>query len=154
VLLPVYELLVTSFKSGGESPASPASALPQMSSLRNWKLPWATLSPSTWCSVQLVLPQAIIAALFGSINAFLLSRWKFRGATIIFTLILFGMFIPYQAVIIPLTKFLLALEVPSGVPSLILLHVVYGIPITTLIFRNYYESVPNELIEAARMDGA
>jgi len=154
VLIPVYVLLVTSFKTSGEATAAHAWALPQNWSLDNWKLAWETLSPSMWRSVQIVVPQAIIAAILGSINGFILSRWKFRGANIIFTLILFGMFIPYQAVIIPLTKFLLALEVPSGVPSLILLHVVYGIPITTLIFRNYYESVPNELIEAARMDGA
>lgn len=152
VLIPVYVLLVTSFKSGAA--AAHAWALPTNWTLDNWKLAWETLSPSMWRSVQIVVPQAIIAAILGSINGFILSRWKFRGANIIFTLILFGMFIPYQAVIIPLTKFLLALEVPNGVPSLILLHVVYGIPITTLIFRNYYESVPNELIEAARMDGA
>lgn len=154
VLIPVYVLLVTSFKTGAEATAAHAWALPTNWSLDNWKLAWDKLSPSMWRSVQIVVPQAIIAAILGSINGFILSRWKFRGANIIFTLILFGMFIPYQAVIIPLTKFLLALEVPSGVPSLILLHVVYGIPITTLIFRNYYESVPNELIEAARMDGA
>src|SRR5690606_19445628 len=72
----------------------------------------------------------------------------------VFTLILFGMFIPYQAVMIPLLQLMLGAGVPSGVPSLIILHVIYGIPITTLIFRNYYMSVPEELIEAARVDGA
>jgi glucose/mannose transport system permease protein len=87
-------------------------------------------------------------------NGFVLSRWGFRGADLVFTLILFGMFIPYQAVMIPLNQLMLNLQVPSGVPTLILLHIVYGIPITTLIFRNYYASIPHELIEAARMDGA
>ncbi len=87
-------------------------------------------------------------------NGFVLSRWRFPGADLVFTLILFGMFIPYQAVMIPLAQIVQDLRVPSGTPSLMLLHVIYGIPITTLIFRNYYQSVPNELIEAARVDGA
>jgi glucose/mannose transport system permease protein len=102
----------------------------------------------------LVIPASVISALLGSMNGFVLSRWRFRGADIAFTLILFGMFIPYQAVMIPLVKLMQVLAVPSGVPSLIVLHVVYGIPITTLIFRNYYSSIPHELIEAARVDGA
>jgi glucose/mannose transport system permease protein len=87
-------------------------------------------------------------------NGFVLARWRFRGADLVFTVILFGMFIPYQGVMIPLVQLMQALQVPSGVPSLILLHVVYGLPITTLIFRNYYAQVPHELIEAARVDGA
>jgi glucose/mannose transport system permease protein len=87
-------------------------------------------------------------------NGFVLARWRFRGADIVFTLILFGMFIPYQAVMIPLLQLMLGAGIPSGVPSLIILHVIYGLPITTLIFRNYYMSIPEELIEASRMDGA
>ncbi|MPV49552.1 MULTISPECIES: carbohydrate ABC transporter permease [unclassified Pseudactinotalea] len=154
VLIPVYVLLVTSFKSGVEATATNAWTLPQNWTLENWAKAWDTLSPSMWRSVQFVIPQAIVAAFLGSLNGFVLSRWRFRGANIVFTLILFGMFIPYQAVIIPLNQLLLGLNVPSGVPSLLLLHIVYGIPICTLIFRNYYESVPNELIEAARVDGA
>ena len=154
VLIPVYVLFVTSFKSGAAATASQAWSLPAEWTTENWKLAWTSLSPALWRTVQMVIPSAIIAAFLGSMNGFVLSRWKFPGANLVFTLILFGMFIPYQAVIIPLNQVLLALHVPSGVPSLILLHVIYGIPITTLIFRNYYESIPEELIEAARMDGA
>ncbi|MGO1414576.1 MAG: carbohydrate ABC transporter permease, partial [Microbacterium gubbeenense] len=105
-------------------------------------------------SFQMVIPAAIISSVLGSLNGFVLARWSFRGANIVFACILFGMFIPYQAVMIPLTQLMIGAGVPSGVPSLILLHVVYGIPITTLIFRNYYASVPHELVEAARVDGA
>ncbi|HLR58326.1 MAG TPA: carbohydrate ABC transporter permease [Beutenbergiaceae bacterium] len=154
VLIPVYVLFVTSFKSGAAATASQAWSLPVEWTTENWKLAWTSLSPALWRTVQMVIPSAIIAAFLGSMNGFVLSRWKFPGANLVFTLILFGMFIPYQAVIIPLNQVLLALHVPSGVPSLILLHVIYGIPITTLIFRNYYESVPEELVEAARVDGA
>ena len=102
----------------------------------------------------MVIPAALISSFLGSMNGFVLSRWRFPGADLVFTLILFGMFIPYQAVMIPLLQLVLGSGIPNGIPSLIVLHVIYGIPITTLIFRNYYQSVPNELIEAARVDGA
>lgn len=154
ILIPVYVLLVTSFKGPGD--ASPARAwnLPEIWTLENWKTAWVALSPSLFRTFQMVIPSAIIAAFLGSLNGFALSRWTFKGADIVFTVILFGMFIPYQAVIIPLSALVQDVGLPSGVPTLILVHAVYGLPITTLIFRNYYQSVPHELIEAARIDGA
>ena len=154
VLIPVYVLLVTSFKAPGDAAPTRAWALPQEWTLDNWKAAWATLWPAILRSFQMVIPAAIISSVLGSLNGFVLARWSFRGANIVFACILFGMFIPYQAVMIPLTQLMIGAGVPSGVPSLILLHVVYGIPITTLIFRNYYASVPHELVEAARVDGA
>ncbi len=154
VLIPVYVLLVTSFKGTGDADPSRAWALPQLWTLENWQTAWTTLSPAILRSVAIVVPSAIIAAFLGSLNGFVLARWSFRGADIVFTLILFGMFIPYQAVMIPLNQLVLNLGVPTGVPTLIMLHVIYGIPITTLIFRNYYMTVPHELIEAGRVDGA
>ncbi|MDT0318467.1 carbohydrate ABC transporter permease [Streptomyces millisiae] len=154
VLIPVYVLLVTSFKGPGDAAPSRAWSLPSTWTLDNWRTAADTLTPAIGRTLQMVVPSAIISALLGSINGFVLSRWSFRGANLVFTLILFGMFIPYQAVIIPLNELVLDLSLPSGVPTLILLHVVFGIPITTLIFRNYYQTVPHELVEAARIDGA
>ncbi|HEV6953670.1 MAG TPA: carbohydrate ABC transporter permease [Promicromonospora sp.] len=154
VLIPVYVLLVTSFKGTGDADPSRAWALPQLWTLDNWATAWTALSPSIARTVAVVVPSAVIAAFLGSLNGFVLARWSFRGADIVFTVILFGMFIPYQAVMIPLNQLVLDLGIPTGVPTLILLHVVYGIPITTLIFRNYYATVPHELIEAGRVDGA
>jgi len=154
VLIPVYVLLVTSFKGTGDASPARAWALPEIWTLENWQTAWTALSPAILRTLQMVVPSAIIAAFLGSLNGFVLSRWSFKGANLVFTLILFGMFIPYQAVMIPLNQLVLDLGIPSGVPSLILLHVVYGIPITTLIFRNYYMTVPHELVEAARVDGA
>jgi glucose/mannose transport system permease protein len=150
----VYVLVVTSFKGQGD--ASPARAwnLPQVWVTENWTGAWQALSPALWRTFQMVVPAAIISSFLGSMNGFVLARWRFRGADIVFTLILFGMFIPYQAVMIPLLQLMLGAGIPSGVPSLIILHVIYGLPITTLIFRNYYMSIPDELVEAARVDGA
>jgi len=96
----------------------------------------------------------LISSLLGAANGFVLSRWRFPGADIVFTLILFGMFIPYQAVMIPLREVVSTLGVPPGIPTLIFVHCIYGIPICTLIFRNYYSEIPDELVEAARIDGA
>lgn len=154
VLIPVYVLFVTSFKGIGDADPSRTWYLPQTWEFSNWAKAWEELAPALVRTLMMVIPSSLISALLGSANGFVLSRWRFPGANVVFTLILFGMFIPYQAVMIPLLKMILALEVPQGVPALILAHVVYGIPITTLIFRNYYESVPSELIEAARVDGA
>ena len=154
VLIPVYVLLITSLKGPGEASAAQAWALPQEWTFSNWSTAWTALAPSIWRSVQMVVPATIISSVLGCMNGFVLSRWRFPGADIVFTLILFGMFLPYQAVMIPLMQMLLGAGVPNGIPSLILLHVVFGIPITTLIFRNYFESVPHELIESATIDGA
>lgn len=154
VLIPVYVLFVTSFKGAGDADPSRTWMLPQQWNFANWAKAWHALAPALARTFALVIPSSIISAMLGSMNGFVLSRWRFPGANVVFTLILFGMFVPYQALMIPLLKILLAMEVPQGIPALILCHVVYGIPITTLIFRNYYESVPSELIEAARVDGA
>lgn len=154
VLIPVYVLLVTSFKGTGDADPSRAWALPQLWTTENWQTAWTALSPAILRTLSIVVPSSIISAFLGSLNGFVLARWSFRGADIVFTVILFGMFIPYQAVMIPLNQLILDLGIPTGVPTLILLHVVYGIPITTLIFRNYYTTVPHELIEAGRVDGA
>lgn len=154
VLTPVYVLFVTSFKGAGDASPTRAWNLPEVWVLDNWIGAWNALAPSIGRSFMIVIPSAIISAFLGSMNGFVLSLWKFRGANLVFTLILFGMFIPYQAVMIPLLEIMLGAGIPSGVPSLILLHIIYGIPITTLIFRNYYQTVPHELIEAGRVDGA
>jgi len=154
VLIPVYVLLVTSFKGIGDASPARAWSLPQLWTTDNWQAAWVALAPAIGRTVQMVVPAAIISSFLGSMNGFVLARWRFPGADLVFTLILFGMFIPYQAVMIPLLQLVLGSGLPSGIPSLIVLHVIYGIPITTLIFRNYYMSVPNELIEAARVDGA
>ena len=125
-----------------------------MWTLDAWREAWDQLSPNLANSFKLVIPATIISAMLGSLNGFVLSKWRFPGADIVFTLFLFGMFIPYQAVMIPLTQLFADVDFPDGIPRLVFAHVVYGIPITTLIFRNYYATIPEELMEAARMDRA
>jgi glucose/mannose transport system permease protein len=102
----------------------------------------------------MVIPAAIISSILGSLNGFVLAKWKFPYADAIFTVILFGMFIPYQSILIPLVEFMRRINLYGGLPGLVLAHVIYGLPITTLTFRNYYASIPKDLVEAARIDGA
>jgi len=155
MLMPLYVLLVTSFKAGSEIGVNGQWTLPEHWTLASWQKAWKALEPSFLRTFQLAIPVALISSFIGAANGFVLSRWRFPGADVIFTLILFGMFIPYQAVMIPLGQVVQWLGVPRGVPTLILVHIIYGIPICTLIFRNYYATiVPGELVEASNVDGA
>ena len=155
VLIPAYVLIVTSFKSFSEALSPNRWALPQGFSLEGWSAAWSELSPALGRTLLIAIPGAAISSMLGAMNGFVLSRWRFPGANVIFTLMLFGMFIPYQAVMVPLLEFLPMTGLQPGVPQLLAVHVVYGIPICTLIFRNYYQTIiPKELIESGKVDGA
>jgi glucose/mannose transport system permease protein len=154
VLMPVYILIVTGFKGPTEIDPSHAWTWPHLWTLDAWHQAWDQLSPNMKNSFELVIPATILSTLLGSLNGFVLAKWRFPGADFVFTFFLFGMFIPYQAVMIPLTELFANLHFPSGIPRLVFAHIIYGIPITTLIFRNYYATIPDDLMEAARMDGA
>ena len=161
-LMPVYVLLVTGLKSFTEISLDRMWALPQGFSLESFRDAWfgnestaiPGLANNFFNSISLTIPATVISAMLGSMNGYVLAKWKFRGSEVLFPAILFGMFIPYQAVLIPLVQTLQSLHLYGSIPGLIFVHVIYGIPITTLIFRNYYASVPTELVEAARIDGA
>ncbi|MFD2349308.1 carbohydrate ABC transporter permease [Nonomuraea ferruginea] len=161
-LIPIYVLLVTSFKPLTEADPGQAWNLPQTWTFEAWRVAWEKLAPGLWNSVLLAVPGSILSCALGSMNGYVLSKWRFPGADVLFTLFLFGMFIPYQGVMIPLVQLLVGLNELTGmqgvwyggIPGLVLAHVVYGIPISTLIFRNYYVTIPDELIEASRVDGA
>ncbi|MFE9654290.1 carbohydrate ABC transporter permease [Micromonospora sp. NPDC006431] len=155
VLMPAYVLLVTSLKSGREIGVNGQWNLPTEWTFASWEKAWTALRPSFIRTFELAIPVALISSALGAANGFVLSRWRFPGADVVFTLILFGMFIPYQAVMIPLRQIVHEIGLPPGIPTLVFVHCVYGIPICTLIFRNYYATtVPVELIEASRVDGA
>jgi glucose/mannose transport system permease protein len=153
-LTPVYVLLVTSFKGLEDIDPSRAWNLPSLWSGEAWSMAWDQLSPALANSFKLAIPATVFSTVLGALNGFVLARWRFPGADLVFMFFLFGMFIPYQAVMIPLTQLYGEIGFPQGIPRLAFAHIVYGIPITTLIFRNYYATVPEELMEAARMDGA
>jgi len=159
-LMPVYVLVVTSLKSFAEVNLYRMWNPPRSFSLESFRralfggMGYQGLAPNILNSIIMVIPATLISAALGSLNGYIFARWQFRGANTLFTLALFGMFIPYQSILIPLVQTLRAIGLYGTIPGLILTHVIYGIPITTLIFRNYYATVPKELVEAARIDGA
>jgi len=152
--IPLYVLFITSIKSTGEITSRTMWNLPKDPNIEGFVKAWGKLKGNLLNSFYLTIPATIFSAFLGSWNGYILSKWKFPGADIIFTLIMFGMFIPHQSILIPLVQVLNSIGLYGSMPGLILTHVVYGIPITTLIFRNYYSGVPDELIEAAKIDGA
>lgn len=159
LLLPMYVLIVTSLKGPGDFNASSAWDLPSRLSFNGWSEAWRQLSPPLFRSLILGVCAAVLSSILGSMNGFVFARWRFPFSTTVFTLFLFGMFIPYQAVMIPLQGMLLSVEgqMPwfQGIAKLIVVHTIFGIPICTLIFRNYYATaLPVEMLEAAKIDGA
>jgi len=166
-LMPVYVLIATGLKSFAEANLSRMWDLPKGLHFDSYTKAWfgseaegfRGLNVNFMNSVYLTVPATIISAMWGSINGYILAKWKFRGSDVLFPLLLFGMFIPYQSILIPLVQTLQKINIfgvrfYGSIPGLILTHVIYGIPITTLIFRNYYAGIPTELVEAARIDGA
>jgi glucose/mannose transport system permease protein len=154
-LLPIYMMILTGFKAFNQVDLKTMWTLPVGGlHIENFIAGYKQLAPNLKNSFIMVIPEAILSSLLGSINGYILSKWKFRGADLIFTLILFGMFIPYQSILIPLVKFMQFLNLYGDIPGLILVHIIYGIPITTLIFRNYYATIGTEVLEAGRIDGA
>ena len=112
------------------------------------------LRPNFWNSIKMVVPAVFFSTFIGAMTGYVLTKWRFKGDRWVFLFLLFGCFIPYQAILLPMARTLAVLGISDSILGLIVVHSVYGIPFTTLFFRNYYVSIPNELIKAARIDGA
>ena len=153
-LLPIYVMIANGLKDAQNVSLSTMWNPPFDISGGGFIEAWQKLWPNMRNSLMMVIPATIISSFIGAINGYLLSKWKFPGSEVIFTIMLFGFFIPYQSILLPLVRFLQVIRLYGTIPGLILVHVVYGIPITTLIFRNYFAGVPTEMIESARVDGA
>jgi glucose/mannose transport system permease protein len=162
-LLPLYVMGINSVKPLDEITGGNMMALPQTWTFAPWASAWSTaqigveptgLKPYFLNSILMVAPAVIISTIVGALNGYVLTKWRFRGDTWVFGLMLFSCFIPFQIVLIPMAMVLGTLGLAGSVPGLILVHVVYGIGFTTLYFRNYYASFPTELIRAAQIDGA
>ena len=162
-LMPLFVMLATSLKSLEEIRTGSLIALPREISFDAWITAWSSacsgikcegLQPYFWNSVIMTVPAVLISTFIGALNGFAIAQWRFPGANTIFALILFGCFIPFQVVLLPMARLLGELGLAGSISGLILVHVVYGIGFTTLFFRNYYVSIPVELVKAAKVDGA
>lgn len=170
-ILPVYLILITAFKQYADINLYRMWEFPPILFLDQCTNPFIFCFDSFYAawfgspaiigmgqafvnSVMLTIPATLISTVLGSLNGYILAKWKFKYADVIFPFVLFGMFIPYQSILIPLTLTLKSMGLYASLSGLIFVHVVYGIPITALIFRNYYATIPTEVLEAARIDGS
>jgi glucose/mannose transport system permease protein len=153
-IMPVYMMVINGLKEATNVGLSTMWDLPNSLQGGGFIEAAKKLWPNMQNSFLMVIPATMISSFLGALNGYLLSKWKFRGADVLFIIMLFGFFIPYQTVLLPLVRFLQSVHLYGTIPGLILVHVVYGLPITTLMFRNYFAGVPTELVEAASVDGA
>jgi glucose/mannose transport system permease protein len=162
-LLPLFVMLTTSFKTLDEIREGNMLALPSAPTIEPWLAAWGTTCVGLSCngikgyfanSLMMVAPAVAISTMLGALNGYVLTKWRFPGHRIVFGLMLFACFIPFQAVLIPMAQVLGKLGLAGTTTGLVLVHVVYGLGFTTLFFRNYYEAFPSELVRAAQIDGA
>ncbi|MFX1673005.1 carbohydrate ABC transporter permease [Paraburkholderia sp. A2WS-5] len=162
-LFPLYVMLSTSFKTLDELHTGNMLTLPASPSFAPWVKAWAHACTGVRCdgmqpffmnSVKMVIPAVLISSIIGAFNGYVLTHWRFRGADALFTMLLVGCFIPFQAILLPMARLEGFFGLSNTIGGLVLVHVVYGIAFTTMFFRNFYVSVPAELVKAARIDGA
>ena len=162
-LIPLYVMIVTSLKGMPEIRLGNIFSPPVEVTFEPWIKAWAQactglncdgLSRGFWNSVKITIPSVFVSIAIASINGYALANWRFKGANLFFTILIFGAFIPYQIMIYPLVILLRDLGIYTKLPGLILIHSIFGMPILTLLFRNYFTTIPEELFKAARVDGA
>ncbi len=162
-LAPLYVMLVNSVKTMEEINSGNMMSLPRHIQFDSWQAAWSSapigtnetgLKPFFWNSIKMVVPAVFFSTMLGAFNGYVFAHWRFRGSEILFTALLVGCFIPFQVVILPMASILGKLGLANTTTGLVMVHVIYGTAFTTLFFRNYYIGVPEELIKAARIDGA
>ena len=162
-LTPMYVMLTTSLKDMAQIREGSLLSLPASPSFQAWAKAWSSactgidcggLKPFFMNSVLMVLPAVLISSAIGAVNGYVLSKWRFKGSEVMFALMLFGMFMPLQVVLLPMSQVLGWLGIASSIWGLVLVHILAGLPSTTLFFRNYYVGLPDELVKAAMLDGA
>ncbi|MDB5537406.1 MAG: sugar transporter permease, partial [Devosia sp.] len=162
-LFPMYVMIVTSLKDLDEVRGGNIFALPVRFTFDPWFKAWNSACTGLYCeglkvgffnSVKITVPSVIVSVLIASINGYALVNWRFKGSEVFFVILLFGSFIPYQVMLYPMVIILRELKMFSTLQGVILIHTIFGMPILTLLFRNYFASLPPELFKAARVDGA
>ena len=162
-LAPLYVMFTTSLKDIEEIRRGNLMALPMDPTFYAWTKAWSSactgsecegLAPYFWNSVRIVFPAVIISTIIGAFNGYSLAKWRFKGSELLFGALLFGCFIPFQVILLPMAKLLGSLGLANTVTGLVMVHVIYGVAFTTLFFRNYYVGIPTELVKAAKLDGA
>ena|SRR5690554_4500914 len=162
-LIPFFIMFITSIKTMDDIRTGHLISWPREVSLSSWRKAWGSASIGVygggikryfWNSVKMVLPAVAISTILGSVNGYVFAKWRFKGSETFFALLLLGCFIPFQVILLPMSQTLGRLGIAQSIYGLVFVHVVYGLPFTTLFFRNFYVGIPDELVKAAKIDGA
>ena len=162
-LLPFLVMVLTSLKSMDDIRAGSLISLPTEVTFEAWREAWSSACIGVECegvkgyffnSIKMVIPAVFISTAFGAVNGYVFSKWRFKGSEVIFSMLLIGCFIPFQVILLPMARTLGQFGLAQSLTGLILVHIVYGLAFTTLFFRNFYVNIPDDLVRAARIDGA
>ncbi|MBN2534442.1 MAG: carbohydrate ABC transporter permease [Spirochaetales bacterium] len=162
-LIPFFVMIMTSIKSMNDIRTGYLISLPREITIEAWVKAWDSACTGIncegmknyfWNSVRMVIPSVIISTLIGAVNGYIFSKWRFKGSETFFSFLLLGCFIPFQVILLPMSQTLGLIGLGQSIYGLIFVHIVYGLPFTTLFFRNYYVTIPDEIIKAAKIDGA
>ncbi|BAP41377.1 carbohydrate ABC transporter permease [Pseudomonas sp. 21LCFQ02] len=153
-LVPLVVMLLTSFKTPEDIGSGNLLSWPAVVTVIGWVKAWNIVDGYFWNSIRITIPAVIISTAIGALNGYVLSMWRFRGSQLFFGLLLFGCFLPFQTVLLPASFTLGKMGLASTTTGLVFVHVVYGLAFTTLFFRNFYVTIPEALVRAARLDGA
>jgi glucose/mannose transport system permease protein len=154
ILVPIYVMVSAGFKPPSQADAKFMWQLPHSLDLTGYTHAWDALGPNFVNSLQIAIPAVIISSVIGALNGYVFAKMPFKGSNVVFLAMLLGMFIPYQVILVPMVRFLQEINLYGTLQGLVLVHVIYGIPITTLIFRSFYSQIPSALVQAAHVDGA
>ncbi|WP_315809235.1 carbohydrate ABC transporter permease [Pseudomonas sp. C9-3] len=153
-VIPLLVMLLTSFKSPEDIRTSNLLALPEVFTTIGWVKAWGAVGDYFWNSVKITVPGVLISTFIGAMNGYVLSMWRFRGSQLFFGALLFGCFLPFQVILLPMSFTLGKLGLANTTTGLVMVHCIYGLAFTTLFFRNYFVAIPDALVKAARLDGA
>jgi glucose/mannose transport system permease protein len=153
-VIPLLVMLLTSFKSPEDIRNSNLLALPDVFTAIGWVKAWAAVGDYFWNSVKITVPGVLISTFIGAMNGYVLSMWRFRGSQLFFGALLFGCFLPFQVILLPMSFTLGKFGLANTTTGLVMVHCIYGLAFTTLFFRNYFVAIPDALVKAARLDGA
>ncbi|MDG4674849.1 carbohydrate ABC transporter permease [Shinella sp. 838] len=162
-LVPLVIILINTLRPLDEIVRSGFIAWPHDVSLQYWGEAWSTFCIGGTCegvsrffknSLMMAVPATILSTAIGLVNGYVLSKWRFRGSNALFGIITLGVFMPAQMTLLPWAFVLGKLGLSNTISGLVLVHTVQGLSFTTLFCRNYFVNIPDDLIKAARIDGA
>jgi glucose/mannose transport system permease protein len=162
-LIPFFVMAITSIKTMNDIRTGYLISLPREVTFEAWRKAWGSACIGVncvgvkgyfWNSVRMVVPAVVLSTLIGAANGYVFAKWRFPGSEAFFSALLLGCFIPFQVILLPMSQMLGWLGIAQSVRGLVLVHTVYGLAFTSLFFRNFYVTIPTELVKAAKIDGA